>query len=77
MRRTNAALTYPRTQNLRVVQLLLGHSKLEITVRKLGIDVDDAPEIAHRRKSSATLVGDCDCPSQSLTGKYGSVCVSN
>jgi hypothetical protein len=33
MRRTNAALTYPRTQNLRVVQLLLGHSKLEITVR--------------------------------------------
>jgi integrase len=46
MRRTKAALIYRRTKNLRVVQLLLGHSKLESTVRYLGIDVDDALEIA-------------------------------
>lgn len=41
MRRTNATLTYRRTKNLRAVQLLLGHSKLESTVRYLGIEVDD------------------------------------
>jgi site-specific recombinase XerC len=39
---------YRRTQNLRIVQLLLGHSKLESTVRYLGIDVDDALEIAEQ-----------------------------
>jgi site-specific recombinase XerD len=48
MRRTEAALIYRRTKNLRVVQLLLGHSKLESTVRYLGIDVDDALEIAEQ-----------------------------
>jgi integrase len=48
MRRTKAALIYRRTKNLRVVQLLLGHSKLESTVRYLGIDVDDALEIAEQ-----------------------------
>lgn len=42
MRRTKAALIYKRTKNLRAVQLLLGHSKLESTVRYLGIEVDDA-----------------------------------
>jgi integrase len=47
MRRTKAALIR-RTNNLRVVQLLLGHSKLESTVRYLGIDVDDALEIAEQ-----------------------------
>ena len=46
MRRTNATLIYRRTKNLRAVQLLLGHSKLESTVRYLGIEVDDALEIA-------------------------------
>jgi len=45
MRRTKATLIYKRTKNLRAVQLLLGHSKLESTVRYLGIDVDDALEI--------------------------------
>jgi site-specific recombinase XerC len=39
---------YRRTKNLRIVQLLLGHSKLESTVRYLGIDVDDALEIAEQ-----------------------------
>jgi integrase len=48
MRRTKPALIYRRTKNLRVVQLLLGHSKLESTVRYLGIDVDDALEIAEQ-----------------------------
>lgn len=44
MRRTKATLIYKRTKNLRAVQLLLGHSKLESTVRYLGIEVDDAQE---------------------------------
>ncbi|HZZ16844.1 MAG TPA: tyrosine-type recombinase/integrase [Candidatus Sulfotelmatobacter sp.] len=48
MRRTKASLIYKRTKNLRVVQLLLGHSKLESTVRYLGIEVDDAPEMAEQ-----------------------------
>jgi len=46
MRRTKATLIYRRTKNLRAVQLLLGHLKLESTVRYLGIEVDDALEIA-------------------------------
>ena len=46
MRRTKAALIYRRTKNLRAVQLLLGHTKLESTVRYLGIDVDVALELA-------------------------------
>ena len=48
MRRTNATLIYRRTKNLRAVQLLLGHSKLESTVRYLGIEVDDALEISEQ-----------------------------
>ncbi len=46
MRRTKVTLIYRKTKNLRAVQLLLGHSKLESTVRYLGIEVDDALEIA-------------------------------
>lgn len=46
MRRTKATLIYKRTKNLGAVQLLLGHAKLESTVRYLGIEVDDALEIA-------------------------------
>jgi hypothetical protein len=42
MRRTKAALIYRKTGNLRALQLLLGHTKLESTVRYLGIEVDDA-----------------------------------
>jgi len=48
MRWTKATLIYRRTKNLRAVQLLLGHSKLESTVRYLGIEVDDALEIAEQ-----------------------------
>ena len=51
LRRTKAALIYRKTKNLRVVQLLLGHSKLESTVRYLGIDVDDALEIAEQTEA--------------------------
>jgi site-specific recombinase XerC len=45
MRRTKAAQIYRKTGNLRAVQLLLGHTKLE-TVRYLGIEVDDALSIS-------------------------------
>jgi integrase len=48
MRRTKASLIYRRTKNLRAVQLLLGHTKLECTVRYLGIEVDDALEMAEQ-----------------------------
>lgn len=48
MRRTKASLIYRRTKNLRAVQLLLGHAKLESTVRYLGIEVDDALEMAEQ-----------------------------
>ena len=46
LRRSKPTLIYRRTKNLRAVQLLLGHTKLEGTVRYLGIEVDDALEIA-------------------------------
>jgi len=48
LRRTKATLIYRRTGNLRAVQLLLGHTKIESTVRYLGIDVDDALVIAEQ-----------------------------
>ena len=48
LRRTKASLIYRRTRNLRAVQILLGHSKLESTVRYLGIEVDDALEMAEQ-----------------------------
>lgn len=48
LRRTKAALIYRRTGNLRAVQLLLGHTKIESTVRYLGIEVDDALTIAEQ-----------------------------
>ena len=48
MRRTKATLIYRRTGNLRAAQLLLEHQKIESTVRYLGVEVDDALEIAER-----------------------------
>jgi integrase len=51
MRKTKAALIYRRTKNLRAVQLLLGHTLLESTVRYLGIEVDDALEMAEKTEA--------------------------
>lgn len=48
LRRTKASIIYRKTGNLRAVQLLLGHSKLESTVRYLGVDVDDALAISEQ-----------------------------
>ena len=48
MRRTKASLIYRRTKNLRAVQILLGHRKMESTVRYLGIEVEDALELAEQ-----------------------------
>ena len=48
LRRTKATLIYRRTKNLRAVQILLGHTKLESTVRYLGVKVNDALEMAEQ-----------------------------
>jgi hypothetical protein len=46
MRRTKVSLIYQKTKNIRVVELLLGHSKLESTIRYLGVEVEDALEVS-------------------------------
>jgi site-specific recombinase XerC len=46
MRRTKAAVIYRKTGNLRAVQLLLGHTKMDSTVRYLGVELEDALSIA-------------------------------
>jgi site-specific recombinase XerC len=46
LRRTKASIIYKATGNLRAVQILLGHTKIESTVRYLGVDVEDALTIA-------------------------------
>ena len=51
IRRTKPSLIYRRTKNLRAVQLLLGHRKLESTVRYLGIEVEDALELAEQTEA--------------------------
>ena len=48
MRRTKVAQIYKKTGNLRAVQLLLDHTKMDSTVRYLGVEVDDALEIAEQ-----------------------------
>ncbi len=48
LRRTKATLIYRRTGNLRAVQLLLGHTKIESTARYLGVEVHDALTIAEQ-----------------------------
>ncbi len=50
LRRTKASIIYKATGNLRAVQLLLGHTKIESTVRYLGVDVDDALNLAEHTK---------------------------
>jgi site-specific recombinase XerD len=46
LRRTKVSLLYRKTGNLRACQLLLGHTKLESTVRYLGVELDDALEMS-------------------------------
>ena len=48
LRRMKASLIYKATGNLRAVQILLGHSKIENTIRYLGVDIDDALTLAER-----------------------------
>ncbi len=48
LRRTKATLIYRQTGNLRAVQILLGHTKVESTVRYLGVEVDDALDLAEK-----------------------------
>ncbi|PRA47329.1 hypothetical protein CQZ98_22740 [Pseudomonas sp. MYb115] len=55
LRKTKASLIYRRTKNLRAVQLLLGHTKLESTVRYLGIEVDARPSLSDPKR---TVVND-------------------
>lgn len=50
LRRTKASLIYKATSNLRAIQILLGHSNIENTVRYLGVDIDDAITLAERRE---------------------------
>jgi integrase len=51
LRRTKASLIYRRTKNLRAVQLLLGHARLDSIVRYLGIEIDDALELAEQTEA--------------------------
>jgi integrase len=61
MRRTKAAQIYRKTGNLRAVQLLLGHTKLESTVRYLGIEVDGSPDGSRQTAMyTARAVSACD-----------------
>jgi integrase len=46
LRRTKASIIYKQTGNLRAVQIRLGHTKIESTVRYLGVDVEDALVLA-------------------------------
>jgi len=48
LRRTKASIIYRESKNIRAVQILLGHTKIESTVRYLGVEVDDALELAER-----------------------------
>lgn len=51
MRRIKVSLIYRRTKNIRAIQLLLGHKNLESTVRYLGVDVDDALDLAEQTEA--------------------------
>ena len=46
LRRTKASIIYKQTGNLRAVQILLGHTKIESTIRYQGVDVEDALALA-------------------------------
>jgi site-specific recombinase XerC len=56
MRTTKASLIYKRTKNIRAVQILLGHTKLESTIRYLGIEVDDGLTLIHNKGILSTIL---------------------
>ena len=73
LRRTKATLIYRRTGNLRAVQLLLGHTRLESTVRYLGIEVDHALAIAVKCPGRADML--CPIPIGALCQERTSTAV--
>ncbi len=74
MRRTKAALIYRKTGNLRAVQLLLGHTKVDSTVRYLGVELEDASE--HRREDRNLRVArTASCRSSSQPGHASKSCL--
>ena len=75
MRRTKPTLIYRRTKNLRAVQLLLGHTKLESTVRYLGNEVDDALEMAEQTEVWLRKAGH-DRPTRRSMARGGCVLTS-
>ena len=54
LRRTKASIIYKQTGNLRAVQILLGHTKIESTVRYLGVDIEDALSLSDHYQSEWT-----------------------
>jgi hypothetical protein len=73
MRRTKVAQIYRKTGNLRAVQLLLGHTKLESTVRYLGIEVDDSQHLRAGR-ALTDLRGPATRWGRSYPGSYARCC---
>ena len=70
LRRTKASIIYKATGNLRAVQLLLGHTKIESTVRYLGVDVEDAlTSLSTRRYEAGRSAGDCRRPHPTQSGR--------
>ena len=72
LRRTKATLIYRRTKNLRAVQLLLGHTKLESTVRYLGIEVETRWRWQSKQKCNRTWL-EANAVQRSLTGQETSL----
>ncbi len=66
MRRTKATQIYKKTGNLRAVQLLLGHTKMDSTVRYLGVELEDALAIAEAIEILQLWVAFTDGPNRSL-----------
>lgn len=54
LQRTKASTIYKATGNLHAVQVLLRHAKIESTVRYVGVDMEDAMELASTRRSNQT-----------------------
>ena len=59
LRRTKASMIYKATGNLRAVQILLGHSKIENTIRYLGVDIDDALTTGASHSFGGTYLDSC------------------